>query len=65
MLSHDLIHLLSAIFALEYTGLHNLLIVLVLAFIVQKVMLSWFQCQIATSFQRSVFLLIRKIDGSR
>lgn len=65
MLSHNLIHLLSTIFALEYTGLHNLLIVLVFALMLQKVMLSGVQGPPATRFHRSIFLLIRKIDRSR
>lgn len=65
MLSHDLIHLLSAIFALEYTVLHNLLVVLSCAFILQKVMLSDVRGPPATRFHRSVCLLVRKINGSR
>lgn len=65
MLSHDLIHLLSASFALEYTVSRNLRVVLVFALILQKVMLSDVRGPLAARFNRSIFLLIRDIDGSR
>jgi len=62
---NDIVHLLPAIYTLEYMVLQNILTLLFIVFTFCKVRLSDVRGPPATRFHRSIFLLIRDIDRSR